>query len=240
NKKRVRTSRGTRRAGPSGVKVRRRSDLDAATTEELLERGVDVLLVVYAHPDEALLIFQAVVEYGEQRARRATVAAASLLADLAVAEKIARLYEFVGEADGLLVVGVVVVAVREVERVYVPVGGAVALLDYVERELVGRRDDRAARLALREELLLCDFLCLRVVRDEDYLDVVVLGAEESNHPEEEGARDVLLELAHRAGHVHQREHDGVRLVALVLLPRLEPEVFLAHVPEARPAALARV
>src|SRR2546423_15117648 len=115
--------------------------------------------------NEAFLVLEAVVENGDQPPRIAAVAAAALLAYLAVAEEVARLYEFVGEADGLFVIRVVVVAVGEVERVDVPVARAVALLDYVERELIGRRDDRAARLALREELLLRNFLCLRVVRD---------------------------------------------------------------------------
>src|SRR2546423_12898769 len=109
--------------------------------------------------NEAFLVLEAVVENGDQPPRIAAVAAAALLADLAVAEEVARLYEFVGEADGLLVVRVVVVAVREVERVDVPVGGAGAHTDDVERELVGRRDDRAARLAPREEPLLWNFFC---------------------------------------------------------------------------------
>src|SRR5215203_6759520 len=77
--------------------------LDAAAAEELCEGRVDVLLVVDADADEALFLAEPVVEDGEQRARRTAVTAAALLADLAVAEEIARLNEFVGEADSLLV-----------------------------------------------------------------------------------------------------------------------------------------
>src|ERR687898_86404 len=93
---------GSRRASGRG------SGFDAAAAEELFEGGVDVLLVVDADADEALLLAEAVVEDGEQRAGRAPVAPAALLADLAVAEEVAGLDELVGEADGLLVVRVVV------------------------------------------------------------------------------------------------------------------------------------
>src|SRR3712207_9366012 len=63
-------------------------------------------------------------------------------------------------------------------------------------------------------------------------DPVVLGAEEADHPEVEGAADVLLEGAHRAGDVHHRQDDGVGVAADGALPGLEAEVIGLQVAEA--------
>src|SRR5437660_12874269 len=98
------------RSAINATKAAEFSNLDAAPPEELFERGVHVLLVVNADADEALSVFQTVVEDGEQRSRRSSVASAPLLADLAVAEAVARLDHLVAEAHGLLVARVVVVA----------------------------------------------------------------------------------------------------------------------------------
>src|SRR5690242_16015025 len=107
--------------------------------------------------------------------------------DLAVAEQVAYLAELAGRAQRLLVVGLEVVAVRAVEGVDVPVRRVVALLDDLQGLLVARGDQRAARLALVEELLLSHLLRLRVMGDEDDLDRLILGAEELVEEEEEAA-----------------------------------------------------
>src|ERR687884_595384 len=110
------------RGGRAG---RRRSGFQPARAEELFERRIDVLFVVYADADEALLVLQPVFEDREQRAGRAAVARRALLADLAVAEQVAGRDQLVRQPDGLFVVRVVVVAVGEVERVDVPVARVV-------------------------------------------------------------------------------------------------------------------
>src|SRR5947209_3760452 len=107
------------------------------------------------------------------------------------------------------------------EWIDVPIVRRITLLNGVKRELISRRNNGAARLTLREELLLGDFLRFRVMRDENYIDVVVRRAQKSHHPEIKAARDVFLELAHRAGDIDHGDDDGVRLVAHHLFPRLE-------------------
>ena len=89
----------------------------------------------------------------------------------------------------------------------------VALGDDVERLLVAGRDERAAGLALVEELLLADLVGLGVVADEDDLDAPVLGADELVEQEEEAPRQVLLHRVHRPRGVHDADHDRVRLAA---------------------------
>ena len=78
------------------------------------------------------------------------------------------------------------------------------------------------------------------MRDKDDLHVVILRAQETHHPEEERARDILLKLAHRTRHVHQSEHHRVRLVAVILFPTFETHVLFLDVAELRALRLARV
>ena len=101
------------------------------------------------------------------------------------------------------------VAVRSLRRIDVPVVRCVALfLDF--QHLVERgRDDRAARLARIEEFLLVDFLRVMRVADEDDVDAFVAPLQEQMQQHVEALGEVFLALAHRAGHVHQAEHDGL-------------------------------
>jgi hypothetical protein len=156
--------------------------------------------------------------------------------NLAVPERIAPLQEAADEIETALVVDLApVVSVREVERVDVPLAGRKALIDDLERELVGGGDLRAAALAEVEERVLVDLLGLGVVGDEDDLDLGVPRAEEPDHPEIEAAADVLLELAHRTGHVPHGNDDGVALLLDVPLPGLETEVVVVEPVEHRAA-----
>src|SRR5215468_6046958 len=126
------------------------------------------------------------------------------------------------------------------EGVDVPILRRIALGDDIEREPVGRTYHRPARFALREELLFGDLFGLGVVTDENDLDVVVFRAQESNHPEEEAARDVFLELSHRSANVHHCYDHGVRFVFDLLFPGLEPQVFFLDRAEFGLAFVARL
>src|SRR5215212_11468501 len=119
------------------------------------------------------------------------------------------------------------------EWVDVPIRRPVALLNYLERELVSRGDNSSTRLTLRKELLFAYLFCFRVMRDKDDIDIIVLGSQKPNHPKIKTARDILLKLAHRSGNVDHRDDDGVGLVTHYLFPRLESQVFLLDVAEAR-------
>src|SRR5215208_6502915 len=125
-----------------------------ALAEKFLQRGVDVFLVIYPHAYEPLLVLQPILEDRKQRARGAPVARSPFLADLAIPEQVASRDQFIRQSYRLVVVGVVIVPVREVERIYIPIPRREAFRDHVKREPVGGRHDRPARLALREELLL--------------------------------------------------------------------------------------
>ena len=57
-----------------------------------------------------------------------------------------------------------------------------------------------------EEVLLVDFLRLRVVADEDEVDLLVVPRQEQVQQDEEALGQVLARLVHRAGDVHQAEH----------------------------------
>src|SRR5437763_2417322 len=163
-----------------------------ARGEEFLECGVDLILAGDRYADEVFVFDRA--ERGHQRAERPPTA----FLDLAVAEDVRALQELTHQVQAALIVDLApVVAIREVERIDVPLAGIEALFDDLERELVGRRYLRAARLAEVEEGVLVHLLGLGVVGEEDDPDVVVLRPQESNHPEIEAAGDVLLELAHR-------------------------------------------
>src|SRR5213593_1248364 len=175
--------------------------------EEGLERGPDVLLAL---DEDGLEVVR--VEAAEDVEHRALVVARAERLDLAVAEEVADLGQLLGGPQCSRIVGIEVVAVRAMEGVDVPQGRVVARLDDLERLQVARRDERPARLALVEELLLGDLVRLGVVRDEDDLDVAVLGADELVEQEEETARQVLLHGVHGPGGVHDAHHDGVRLL----------------------------
>src|SRR5438093_7071532 len=174
--------------------------------EEGLERGPDVLLAL---DEDGLEVVR--VEAAEDVEHRALVVARAERLDLAVAEEVADLGQLLGGSQCSRIVGIEVVAVRAVEGVDVPQGRVVARLDDLERLQVARRDERPARLALVEELLLGHLARLGVVRDEDDLHVAVLGADELVEEEEETARQVLLHGVHGPGGVHDAHHDGVRL-----------------------------
>src|ERR1044071_421172 len=77
------------------------------------------------------------------------------------------------------------------------------------------------------------------MRDENNIDVVVLGSQKAHHPEIKTPCDIFLKLTHRARHVDHRNDDRVRLVAHHLFPRLEAQIFLLDIAEAR-VAFARV
>ena len=104
----------------------------------------------------------------------------------------------------------------------------IAFGDDLERLLVARGDQRAARLALVEELVLGDLLGLGVVGDEDDFDVAVLGADELVEQEEEAARQILLHRVHRARGVHDAQHHGVGLLAHVGDQMLEGQVVVVE------------
>ena len=71
-------------------------------------------------------------------------------------------------------------------------------------------DDGAARLRARGRILLVDLGRLRVVADEDDLDLVVVARQEQVQQDEEALGEVLARLVHRARHVHHAEHHRLR------------------------------
>src|SRR5262249_32783465 len=152
---------------------------------EGLEGGPDVFLPL---DEDGLEVVG--VEAAEDVQHRALVVTRPEWLDLAVAEEVADLGELLGRAGRHRIVGIEVVAVGAVERVDVPQRRMIAGLDDLERLPVARRDERAARLALVEELVLGDLVRLGVMRDEDDLDVPVLRADELIEEEEEAPREV--------------------------------------------------
>src|SRR5688572_11316486 len=136
---------------------------DTPLSKKLLQRGIDVFLIVDTHADKAILVLQTVAEDRKQRARRTAVTRRAFFANLAVTKQVARRDQLVSESHCLFVVGVVVVAVGKVKWINVPIRRAVAMLDDVKRKLISRRNDRTSRLALREELFHTDLLGFGVV-----------------------------------------------------------------------------
>src|ERR1700722_8083913 len=112
----------------------------------------------------------------------------------------------------------------------------ITLGNNVERLLIARRDERAAGLALVEELVLGDFVGLRMMRDEDDFDVAIAGRNELVEQEEEAAREVLLHRVHRARGVHDTDDGGVGFLADVGFEMLVAQVVLME----REAALVAV
>src|SRR5581483_11449433 len=99
------------------------------------------------------------------------------------------------------------------EHVNVPKRRMIALLDDLQRFAISRRDERSARLAFMEELVLGDLGRFGVVRDEDDLDVLILRADEAVKEKEKTPREILLHRVHRSGRVHDANHDCIRLAA---------------------------
>src|SRR5215831_3159251 len=199
---------------------------DALAAEELLERRIDVVLVVDPHADKALLVLQTVVENRQQRARASAITGCSLLSNLSISEQIAGLDQLVGKLHSLVVVRIVVISIREMERIDVPVARWESLGNDVERQLVCGTDNSPARFALRKECLLGYFVSLGMMADEDDSNLIVFRAQKADHPEIEAPRDILLELTHRPADVHERQDNSIRLVSFVLFPALEPQILL--------------
>src|SRR5690606_3736607 len=140
--------------------------------------------------------------------------------DLAVAEQVAhRQQALAQQGETLLVVAAApVVAVGEVEHVDVPRIGRVVPLDDLRGELVRARDARAAGLPRRVERLPVDLAGRGVVDDVPGREAVVVRADPGVDPERLDAHDLLLLVAHRAGHVHHVQDHGVRDRLRLLLP----------------------
>ena len=111
--------------------------------------------------------------------------------------------------DAALGIGREIVAVRGLRRVDVPFLGGIALLDDAAHFLERGRHDRAAALRAVEERILVHLVRFVRVADEDDVGAVVAPLEEQMQQHEEALGQVLLAFAHRAGHVHEAEHDGV-------------------------------
>src|SRR5208337_4046411 len=73
-----------------------------------------------------------------------------------------------------------------------------------------RGDDGAAGFAAVEECVLVDLLRLVRMPDEDHLDVTVAAAQKEIEQRVEPLGEILQVLVHRAGNVHEAEHDGLR------------------------------
>src|SRR4029450_11817629 len=136
--------------GPSGRPLLASAPILA---EERLEGGPDVFLPL----DEDRLEVVG-VEPPEDVEHGALVVPRAERLDLAVAEEVAALRQLARRLERLRIVGVEVVAVGTVEGVHVPQRRVVAGLDDLERLQVRRRDERAAGLALVEDILLRDLL----------------------------------------------------------------------------------
>src|SRR6185503_6437130 len=166
--------------------------------KELLQRRIHIFFIVDAHTYKPIFVLQSIIEDRKQRSGRTPVTRRALFANLAVTKKIAGRDQLISKLHRLFVVGIVVIAIREVEWIDVPVTRAVALLDHVKRKLISRRNHGSARFSLREELLFRHFFRLGVMRNENDVDVVVLRSQETDHPEIKATRDILLKFAHRA------------------------------------------
>mmetsp|Transcript_6685 Transcript_6685/g.27976 ORF Transcript_6685/g.27976 Transcript_6685/m.27976 type:complete len:940 (+) Transcript_6685:1270-4089(+) len=101
-----------------------------------------------------------------------------------------------------------VVAIAGLGAVDVPLGRRVALADDLLHQHEGTRHHGAAGFGGVEEVLLVHLLGLGVVADEDDVDLLVVPRQEQVEQDEEALGEVLAAFVHRAGHVHQAEHDG--------------------------------
>src|SRR5579875_4005290 len=135
------TERGRGRNGLGG-------DLRA---EKLAQGRVHVLLVRDDDRDEAFILDRL------ERVHQCTARPNTPFPDLSVAEDVGDFEELVAQLDTAAIIDISpVIAVGEVEGIDVPRIRVEALLDDVERELIGRGDLGAATLAQLEEGLLID------------------------------------------------------------------------------------
>src|SRR5690606_23591116 len=119
-----------------------------------------------------------------------------------------------------------VVAVREMERIDVPLFARVVLVDELGTEPVGARDHGATRLAGAEEGLPIHLAGHGVVDHVPALEAAVLAAEPGVDPEALDADDLLLFVSHRARDVHHVDDDGVGDRLEVFLPRAVAPIFV--------------
>src|SRR5439155_15377387 len=73
-------------------------------------------------------------------------------------------------------------AIRKVKEVSIPAARGVLLLEVLQSHLIGRRAARPPAVGESEEILLWHHLRLRVMSDEDRLDMLILQAQEPHHP----------------------------------------------------------
>lgn len=102
-----------------------------------------------------------------------------------------------------------VVAIAGLGHVDVPVPGRVARADDLVQQHQRTADHRAAAFLGVEELVLADLGRLRVVADEDDVDLLVVPRQEQVQQDEEALGQVLAVLVHGAGHIHHAEHHGL-------------------------------
>ncbi len=120
--------------------------------QKRLEGGPDVLLALDQH---GLKVGR--VQAPEHVEHRGLIVARTQRLDLAVAEQIGYLGQFLGRAQRGRIIRVEVIAVGAMEGVDVPQRRMVALLDDLQGLQIARGNEGAARLALVEKLLLrCD------------------------------------------------------------------------------------
>ena len=100
-----------------------------------------------------------------------------------------------------------VVAVAGLGAVDVPLVARVARPDHLFHQHQRARHHGAAGLGGVEEALFIHLLRLRVVADEDDVDLLVVPCQEQVEQDEEALGQLLATLVHRARHVHEAEHD---------------------------------
>ncbi|GAF26228.1 2-polyprenyl-6-methoxyphenol hydroxylase and related FAD-dependent oxidoreductases [Moorella thermoacetica Y72] len=125
---------------------------------------------------------------------------------------------------GLIVAGEVV-AVGKMEGIDIVIRRWIAPVDDLQGQAVGRGAAGTAALTLGEELFLRYLAGLGMVGDKDQFHLLVPAAQETHHPEEEGACDILLICPHGAGGIHHGQDYGAGLVADLLLPGFKAQVL---------------
>src|SRR5579883_177997 len=188
-----------------GTNLPRSGRTSRSLSQKLLDRTDDRVLVADLARDDALVLTEVLPQVLDE------LPGAVGALDLAVREHVR------ARQDPLLeqihaeqrVVHRPVVAVGEVERVDVPLGGRVMIVDELRAELVCARDHRPAALARVEERLAIDLPGHGVVDDVAALEALVLLGEPGVDPEALDADDLLLLVAHGAGYVHHVDDDRV-------------------------------
>ena len=71
-----------------------------------------------------------------------------------------------------------------------------------------------------EEVLLCNFLSLRMMGNEYDFDLLILTSQETDHPEVEAPCYILLERPHGAGGIHNGKNNCIGFWFNHILPRL--------------------